>query len=233
MRHWTPGLIVLGVVLGLIGTVAPWIPHQAAGLRLNALDLFVVVRLLPPVRDGIVRVAREVFLLPLLVPAVLLALSPAFEARTRPRTRYLASGLGIVLALTVLPPYPPILTAWRDPLYRGQFFLVLGTCALALAALWARRLPERVLAGLTVGLALVGWLLPFLALMRVRPVFAAIYGAPVGIGLGALLSGLSALLLLAAGTFRIFLPRPDPDNRGHLPRILAHLHPCLLAVQFS
>ena len=98
-RRLMRGLIVLGVALGLWGAIAPWIPHRAAGLRLNALDLFVVVRLVPPVRDGVVRVAREVFLLPLLVPAVLLALAPAFGARPRPWIGYLASGLGVVLVV--------------------------------------------------------------------------------------------------------------------------------------
>lgn len=212
MRRWIPWLLMLGVLLGLVGAVVPWIPHRAAALRLNALDLFVVVRLLPPVRDGVVRIAREVFLLPLLAPALVLALAPAFCIRPRGLFRYGAPLVGAVLALTVLPPYPPILTAWRDPLYRGQLFLVLVACALALAALWARRLPERVRGGLAAVLALTGWLPPFLAFLRVRPIFAALYGAPVGIGPGLILGALGAGGVLLAGMVAALLTACPPRS---------------------
>jgi|YNPMSStandDraft_1061717.scaffolds.fasta_scaffold15825_2 hypothetical protein len=206
MRRWIPWLLMLGVLLGLVGAVTPWIPHRAAALRLNALDLFVVVRLLPPVRDGVVRIAREVFLLPLLAPALVLALAPAFCLRPRGLFRYGGPLVGAVLALTVLPPYPPILTAWRDPLYRGQLFLVIVACALALAALWARRLPEQWRGGLASVLALIGWLFPFLAVLRVWPLFSALYGTPVGIGPGVLLSALGAGVVLSVGVL-VALPR--------------------------
>jgi len=198
---------MLGALLGLAGAVTSWIPHRAAALRLNALDLFVVVRLLPPVRDGVVRITREVFLLPLLAPALVLALAPAFCIRPRGLFRYGLPLTAAALSLTMLPPYPPILTAWRDPLYRGQLFLVLAACALALATLWARRLPERVWGGLAAVLALAGWLPPFLAFLRVRPIFAALYGAPVGISPGLILGALGAGLVLAAGAAAALLKR--------------------------
>jgi hypothetical protein len=207
MRRWIPWLLILGALLGLLGAVTSWIPHRAAALRLNALDLFVVVRLLPPVRDGVVRIARELFLLPLLAPALVLALAPTFCVRPRGLFRYGLPLAAAALSLTMLPPYPPILTAWRDPLYRGQLFTVLVACALALAALWAWRLLERLRGGLVALLALVGWLLPFLAFLRVRPIFAALYGAPVGIGPGLILGALGAGLVLAAGAVAALLRR--------------------------
>lgn len=192
-------MLTLGALLGLAGAVTPWIPHRAAALRLTALDLFVVVRLIPPVRDGVVRVAREVFLLPLLAPALVLALSPTFCVRPRGLLRYGGPLVGALLSLTMLPPYPPILTAWQDPLYRGQFFLTVGFCGLALLSFWGARLPERVRGGLVTLLALVSWPLPFLAFLRVRPLFAALYAAPVGIGPGIILGALGAGLVLASG----------------------------------
>lgn len=207
IRRWTPWLLTLGALLVLAGAVAPWIPHRAAALRLNALDLFVVVRLLPPVRDGWVRVARESFLLPLLVPALVLALAPTLCIRPRGLFRYGAPLLGATLSLTMLPPYPPILTAWQDPLYRGQLFLTVGFCGLALLSPWAGRLPERMRGGLMALLALVGWLLPLLAFLRVRPIFAALYGTPVGVGPGLILGALGAGLVIVAGGITVILRR--------------------------
>lgn len=199
MRRWIPWLLALGALLQLAGAVTAWIPHPAAALRLTALDLFVVVRLLPPVRDGAVQIAREVFLLPLLVPAGVLALIPTFCVRPRAVFRYGGPLLGAALALTALPPYPPILSAWRNPQYQGQFFLTVGFCGLALLSLWAGRLPERVRGGIVAALALGGWLLPYLALLRGLPLFTALYGNPLGIGPGVVLSALGAGLLLAVG----------------------------------
>ncbi|RME33795.1 MAG: hypothetical protein D6793_09280, partial [Thermoflexia bacterium] len=150
-------LFLAGLLLELAGAVLPWIPHCAAALSLNTLDLFVVVRLLPPVRDGFVRLWREAFLLPLLAPAVLLGLFPALSPRSPRALRYLAPFAGVLLALTLLPPYPAVLTAYRDPLYRGQFFLSLGACVLALLGAAARQLPRWVSPVLGAALLLMGW----------------------------------------------------------------------------
>jgi len=129
MRRWIPWLLTLGALLELAGAVTPWIPHRAA-LRLTALDLFVVVRLLPPVRDRWsalpVKYSSSPRWLRRWCWAPRSAPGRAGRSATGPAGR---GGPGADSSA----PYPPILTAWRDPLYRGQLFLVLATCALALA----------------------------------------------------------------------------------------------------
>lgn len=112
--------------------------------------------------------------------------------------RYLASLAGALLALSLLPPYPAILTAYQDPLYRGQLFLSVGACLLALLSPLAVRLPRPVVAAAGALLALVGWAPAIGMFLRVRPLFAALYGAPVGIGLGPILAGLGAAAGLGA-----------------------------------
>lgn len=193
-----PILFLAGILLELAGAVLPWIPHRAAALSPNALDLFVVVRLIPPVRDGFVRVWREAFLLPVLAPAALLGLLPTFSQRAPRALKYLAPAAGVLLALSLLPPYPAILAAYRDPLYRGQLFLSLGTCLLALLGPLAARLPRRILPALGAFLLLVGWAPALWMLVRVRPLFGALYGAPVGVGPGPILGGLGIVAGLVA-----------------------------------
>ncbi len=196
--HLAPWLLAAGAVLGEIGAVAPWIPHRAAGLTVGGFDLFEVSKFFPAVRAGAVPLFREGFLLPLLTSAVLLALVPAFAARPSRPIRWLCPVIAAVVALLALPPYPAILTAHRDPEYRGQLLLAAGAFLLALLSPLARRLPPRVLRGMIAALALAGLVGGLVALVEVRPLFTDLYNAPVGVGWGVVAYGLGSGLALVS-----------------------------------
>lgn len=187
-------LLALGAVTGLVGALAPWVPHRAAGLRFSAFDLFALTRLLPGVASGEVRMFREAFLLPLLGWAALVALLPGLTGRISSPVRWLCPLLGAGIALTALPPYPAIVAATDDPLLRGQFLLSVGVFLLAVLSPLASLAPYRVLQTAAVVLALGGVLPGLLTLARVRPVLSALYGQPVGIGWGVAASILAAVL---------------------------------------
>jgi hypothetical protein len=191
-------LLALGAALGLVGAVAPWVPHPAAGLSVGGFDLFETTKFLPAVRCGAVSLLREAFLLPLLASAVLLALAPAFVGGTFRAARWLFPGVAAAITLAAFPAYPGILVAHRDPEYRGQLLLTAGAFLLALLSPLARRLPARVRDGLVAALALGGLAPALVALARVRPLFAALYDTPVGVGWGAVVYGLGCAIALAA-----------------------------------
>jgi len=97
----------LGILLALVGYWGPWVDHQTAALVLSGLDMSEYVKFLPEVREGSVRVFRELFYLPPLAAALCLAL---LVGRLWPRyplaVRVIMLSLAVGLCIVVLPPYP-------------------------------------------------------------------------------------------------------------------------------
>ena len=196
-------LAVAGALAGLVGAVAPWIPHRAAGLTIGGFDLFEVSKFLPAVRSGAVPLWREAFLLPLLISALLLALLPAWSALSHRPWRWLLPLLAVGIALAALPPYPAILSAHHDPEYRGQLLLAAATLVLSVASPLARRLPRRLLAAMTGLLAVVGLILPLGAFARAYPLYTRLYGASPGVGWGFVVYILGMSLVLVSAILLI------------------------------
>ncbi|MBN1180005.1 MAG: hypothetical protein JXD18_12395 [Anaerolineae bacterium] len=208
MKRRLPALLWgVGAAAGIVGAVAPWVPHRAAGLRISAFDLFEVVKYLPGVREGAVPLLREAFLLPLALCAVLLAALPAVMACPGRVARWLFPVVGALIALTAIPPYPQVLTAYRDPEYRGQLVLSVGACLLAGLSPLARRVPRRVVGGLALLAGIAGLVLPLLQFWRVRALVDVLYNAPTGIGWGCIAYVLGLCAVLAAGVR--YLSAPD------------------------
>ncbi|MGD1993330.1 MAG: hypothetical protein PVI59_09065 [Anaerolineae bacterium] len=181
---WIPVLLLGGATIALIGALAPWIPHKTAALRIGAFDLFEISKYLPPVRSGEIALLRESFLLPVAVPALLLALVPLAPDGKRGVGRWLLPIAAAIIALSTIPPYPQILSAHQDPEYRGQLVVSAATAILALLSPLAVRLPDRIVAVSILVLTGVGAILPLAQFSRVRPLFATLYHAPVGLGWG-------------------------------------------------
>jgi hypothetical protein len=209
MRRLSSLLALAGAMAGIIGAVAPWIPHRAAGLNVGGFDLFEMSKFLPAVRSGAVPLLREAFLLPLLVSATLLALAAAPPSLPLRPARWLGPAVAVAVALSAVPPYPAILSAHRNPEYRGQLLLAAATLAAALMSPLARRLPARVVAIGSAGLAITGLLLPLLQFAQARPLFAALYDAPVGIGWGLVTYALGLGAVLVSQIFQATLRQPE------------------------
>jgi len=206
MRRLPSLLTLAGAAAGIVGAVAPWIPHRAAGLNVGGFDLFEMSKFLPAVRSGAVPLLREAFLLPLLVSATLLALAAVLPSISLRPARWLGPAAAAVVALSAVPPYPAILSAHRNPEYRGQLLLAAATLVLALTSPLARRLPARGVAIGAAGLATAGLLLPLLQFVRIRPLFAALYDAPVGIGWGLVTYALGLGAALVSQIYLAALP---------------------------
>jgi len=192
-------LVAVGAILGLVGAAAPWIPHRAAGLALGGFYLFESTKLFPAVASGAVPLLREAFLLPLLTSALVLAMVPAVAERPIAAVRWLCPSVAAAVALAALPMYPAILSAHRNPEFRGQLVLAAGTFLIALLSPLARRLPTWLVLACSAGLTAAGLSLPTAQFLRVRPLFAELYGESIAMGWGLIvcLLGLGMVLILA------------------------------------
>ena len=211
MRRLQPLLITLGAVVGLIGALGSWIPHPAAGLRVSSFHLFESTKFFPEVSSGTVPLLREAFLLPLLTSALLLALTPLIWNSPR-LARWLCPAVAAVVALYSLPMYPAILSAHRNPEFRGQLLLAGSTFVLALLSPLARRLPVRPLLGFMSFLSAAGFILPLIHFLRIRPLYSTLYGSPVGIGWGLITCGLGLGAICLTGILGVFRPQPSKND---------------------
>ena len=212
-RGLIPVLLFAGATVSLVGAVAPWIPHPTAALRIGAFDLFEISKYLPAVSSGEVSLLREAFLLPVVIPALVLALVPLAPGSRRGVGRWLIPVAAAIIALSTLPPYPQILSAHRNPEYRGQLILSVGTFLLALLSPLVSRLPDLVGAGVTLILTILGVVLPLTQFGRIHPLFAALYDAPVGWGWGIIVYVLGMSLIDLAGAVWLIWPRLRMSGR--------------------
>jgi hypothetical protein len=212
-RGLIPVLLFAGAAIALVGAVAPWIPHPTAGLRIGAFDLFEVTKYLPAVGSGEVFLLREAFLLPVTIPTLILCLAPLTPGSRRGVGRWVVPVASAIIALSTIPPYPQILSAHRNPEYRGQLVISAVTLLLTLLSPLAIRLPDFALAVLTLTLTGLGIALPLTQFAQVRPLFATLYNAPVGWGGGIFvyITGLSLADL--AGALWLIWPRLRMSGR--------------------
>lgn len=219
------------VAAALLGYWSPWLTHAAAALRLNGYELSEWITFLPGVRSGELPLSRLLFLLPLACLALLLvivatrvpvrlAAPPLGQVTPRPappRTG-LAAALppmaapwswvlllaGLVCALVILPPYPYLLTALRDPEFQAQFFT---GCATLLGLLIVAYLPAELQDGLQIILGLAGAALSAYALSVLHSAASAVLNTPwsIGLGWGVMVAGFVVLAL--AGLAQLFGPR--------------------------
>lgn len=198
--HRWPDLLSIGLtVLALVGYFGPWLRQRAAGLAWNAYDSFDLLRYLPQIEAGALRIDLQQLRLPLLGLGVGL---PLLVATARPGWRWTAAAVGIILSAATLPPYPQLLTAWRTPGWDRVLWWGVGSlAAILLITVWGPRWGRW-----SSWLALL-WLgstgLPALWLWpRLLPALSALHQAPQQPGWGYWLYGLSWAGLVFSTTWK-------------------------------
>ncbi|RLC69975.1 MAG: hypothetical protein DRI52_07915 [Chloroflexi bacterium] len=192
----------LGILLALVGYWGPWVDHQTAALVLSGLDMSEYVKFLPEVREGSVRVFRELFYLPPLAAALCLAL---LVGRLWPRyplaVRVIMLSLAVGLCIVVLPPYPFVLHALASVELRGQFILAVLCLGLIAAFPLYRHLPSLLANLILIALALLGAIPAVAQFFAIRPALDRAYGWPVQVGWGLWVMVVGfAFIIAAAGS---------------------------------
>lgn len=190
------GLILTGWLLMAAGYWGPWVPAQAAGLRVLGLDLAEYVKFVAEVRSGQIVLTREVFYLPLVALTLSLSLlAHRSELRLPALARWILNLLAIPAALAMLPPAwtPALLTTPEFVKQTAAIVTCLGLAVLSYPLL--RRLPGRLAMASVVVLALLAVFPPLLSFARLAPALDAIYGHALPPGRGSWQMTLGAALL--------------------------------------
>jgi hypothetical protein len=200
------GLFPLGLALVVVSYLGPWIPHKTAALTVTGLELAEFAKFFPQVQGDTVAINRVLFYLPLVAASVLLAL---FVSRSTIRFVRWTVILAASALLAALLPYPVIegvrhALATRsafvvDPQYVSHLALIVVGLALTLLAPLARRLPQRVQSILVVILALIGAVPAVWQFVILRPLAAALYDQPLGLGWGLIVYVLGSALIVLSG----------------------------------
>ncbi|HEY73714.1 MAG: hypothetical protein DRJ03_20040 [Chloroflexi bacterium] len=187
-----------GLVLVVVGFLGPWIPHETAALTVTGLELAEFAKFFPQVQGGVVHVTRCLFFTPVTAAAILLGLAVSALA-VRPVTRFTGAGLAVLLALVALPPYGFYLAAE----YRGHLILAVGGAVLVLLTFLSHRPSRRIWGICVMVLALAGAVPALWQFTLLRPLVAALYDAPLGLGWGLVACAAGFALLLLSGALAV------------------------------
>lgn len=192
--------ILLNSILLLIGHFLPWAAHSTSALTQSGHELAFSTHFTP----GAGVFANEWFFVPAWCSALLLALaarslSLGERAGVRVLRTIVFGGIALLIASLGFPTYPQVLTAFRSPDYRVQFFVTLLVMAgvLALLLIPSKRMPARAPALIVLACGVLS-LIPVIGFLAVKPAIETLYGAPVGLGIGWWMTfGASVLCIVA------------------------------------
>jgi hypothetical protein len=205
-RRLTPVrlLLPLGWLLATVGYYGPWISHATAALTLSGGDMGELVKFLPGVLDGSLKVVRQLFYLPSLAVAISVAmLIGARRLRYPWPLRLLALSLAVPVSVQLLPP------AWSpSSLMSAEFRLqtiALGICWLLLAGFWLLgRLPPWLSGSVSAVFSAAAIGFSAWQFWTVKPEIDAVYGSPPPIGWGFYVC-MTGLAVLTAGSVILVL----------------------------
>jgi hypothetical protein len=181
----------------------------------TGFELAEFAKFFPQVQGGVVSIRRELFYCPFVAIFVLSGLLASWS--TRRAVRLIISLGAATLLLVILLPFA-VVDAARQALttpapfalpldYNGQLVLVIVGVALTLLTPLTHRLPSRLWSILVAGLALTGITPALRQFAALRPLIAALYSAPLGLGWGLVVCVMGFGLLLVGSVPAAFHPR--------------------------
>lgn len=195
-REHARRLALFGLLAAALGVWGVWLAHPTASLTQTALDLAQVAGRLPDVLYGRLRPMPD--LLRAAVALLAVALCVVACRVEHKAVRWLLRLFALGLLLRLLPPYPDILSLWRSPDYGMRFVIAAVSLAAWGAALFANRLPQRVLTGVALVLAALALISGLVSGLALQASFVRASGLPLAPGWGLVLFGLG-LLVAALG----------------------------------
>lgn len=180
---FNPAFFVLFSFLLLLGHFLPWAAHDTSALTQSGHELAFSTHFTPDA--GVF--ANEWFFVPAWCAALLLAcsLTPTLSRWERGLRGLVFGGIALLIASLGFPPYPQVLTAFRSPDYRVQFFVTLLVMAgvIALLLIPAKRMPPKTHALIVLACGVLS-LIPVIGFLAIKPAIEMLYGGAVGLGAG-------------------------------------------------
>lgn len=196
--------LFLSFVAIFVGYFMVWLPHEAAGLTFTGLEMGEQAKFLPPVREGQILPGRSLFYVPPVTLALMLVLLAARWPNRRWQT-WAVRALAIGLTLLVFPAVEALGTEAAEWFWR-VLMIVLVILTVAVSSITGQIVSNRVLWLLILLVALAGAILPTWVFLAIRPHYASLLRADLGIGPGVWLNSvghLTAAVVAAIGLLRV------------------------------